>query len=150
MIQTKEKVLTSKEISKIEQNNKYEELSEFTRESGITEDKKINTIKSTVRYLKDNKKISDDFIAMFSTLSFEEIICLRLELTSNLVKNRLFGFALKRTLIKLFTNVIDSYALTHFRTNRDAANFLGITNEELTLVKLKRKKRVRPTKEYWS
>ena len=145
-----EKSLT--ELKKVETNNLYEELiDDFSRNSVVApeEKRKAVQIKSVVKYLKDNKKITDDFLIMFSTLSLEEIIYLKLELCSDTVKNRLFGFALKRTLLKIVTDVIDTYALTHFRTNRDVANFLGITMVELNNVKEVRKKRRRIFKEYW-
>ena len=146
-----EKEKNEREIKIISQNNFYEELPADTPRNLLpksSESQKIIQIKSTITYLKENKKISDDFIVMFSTLSFEEIIYLKLELVSNIVKNRLFGFALIRTLIKLSTEVVESYAFTHFRTNRDVANFVGISNDKLSDKKVERNKRKRNVKEY--
>ena len=87
----------------------------------LREYKGRNNEYSLRKKLKKEKKITDDFEIMLSTLTLEEIIGLRLELASLYIKS--IKYITKEACLK--------FALSATRTYGDAASFLGMNESDL-------------------
>ena len=76
--------------------------------------------------LKKEKKLNDSFESILNTLTLEEIIALKLELSSSYINNRLYNIPIYYNLIYIVREAVLNYALSATRTKADAARFLGI------------------------
>ena len=76
--------------------------------------------------LKKEKKLNDTFESILNTLTLEEIISLKLELSSCYINNRLYNIPIYNSLIYITREAVLNYALSATRTKADAARFLGI------------------------
>ena len=81
--------------------------------------------------LKKDKKITDDFEIMLSTLTLEEIIGLRLELASLYINNKLYNFPIYKSIKYITKEACLKFALSATRTYGDAASFLGMNESDL-------------------
>ena len=77
--------------------------------------------------LKKQKKITDDFEVMLNTLTIEEIIALKLELSSKYINNKLYNISIWRSTYYICREAVLKYALSSCRTIRDAASLMGIS-----------------------
>lgn len=85
---------------------------------------------SFINKLKKEKKITSEFEVMMSTLTLEEIIAIKLELSSRYINNRLYNFPIWSSLNNIIKEAVLNYALTACRSFSDAASFLGMTQRE--------------------
>ena len=76
--------------------------------------------------LKKEKKLNDSFETILSTLTLEEIIGLKLELSSSYINNKLYNFPIWNNIIYMVKDACLKYALSACRTKREAARFLGM------------------------
>ena len=76
--------------------------------------------------LKKEKKLNDTFETILSTLTLEEIISLKLELSSCYINNRLYNIPIYYNLIYIVKEAVLNYALSACRSKADAARMLGI------------------------
>ena len=76
--------------------------------------------------LKEQYKINDLFEVMLSNLSLEDIISLKLELSSNYINNRMYNFPLWSAIPYITKEAILKYSLSATRSKRDGARFLGM------------------------
>jgi len=76
--------------------------------------------------LKRDKKITDEFEIMLSTLTLEEIIGLRLELASSYINNKLYNFNIYKSIRYMTKEACLKFALSSTRTMKDAASLLGL------------------------
>jgi hypothetical protein len=91
---------------------------------------------SFINKLKKQKKINDEFEVMLSALTLEEIISVKLELSSRYINNRLYNFPIWSSLNNIIKEAVLTYALAACRSYSDSASFLGINQRELrTLIK---------------
>ena len=97
----------------------------------LREYKGRNNEYSLRKKLKKEKKITDDFEIMLSTLTLEEIIGLRLELASSYINNKLYNFPIYKSIKYITKEACLMFALSATRTIKDAASFLGINESEL-------------------
>ena len=81
--------------------------------------------------LKREKKITDDFEIMLSSLTLEEIIGLRLEIASSYINNKLYNFPIYKSIKYITKESCLMFALSSTRTIKDAASFLGINESDL-------------------
>lgn len=81
--------------------------------------------------LKKDKKITDDFEIMLSTLTLEEIIGLRLELAALYINNKLYNFPIYKSIKYITKEACLKFALSATRTYGDAASFLGMNESDL-------------------
>ena len=92
---------------------------------------KINK-KSKTRYysiinkLNKENKINKEFESIISNLSLEDIIALKLELSTQPVKNRLYGLPIWDNLVKITQEAILKYAVSATKTQGEAMRFLGL------------------------
>jgi hypothetical protein len=76
--------------------------------------------------LKKEKKVNDDFEVMLNNLSLEEVIALKLELSTKAISNRLYGFPIWNSLPSIVKEAAYKYALSATRTQNEAMRFLGL------------------------
>ena len=76
--------------------------------------------------LKRDKKITDEFEVMLSTLTLEEIIGLRLELASSYINNKLYNLNIYKSIRYMTKEAVIMFALSSTRTMKDAASLLGL------------------------
>ena len=100
--------------------------------------KKLNSYKGKNYYysfrnkLKKQKKITDDFEVMLNMLTIEELIGLKLELSSYNINNKLYNIPIYKNLIYITKEACLKYALSACRTNGEAARMLGLNESEFS------------------
>ena len=93
--------------------------------------------KSIVSKLRDNNLVSDDLLVLVNNMSLEDIIALKLELSSRIVKNRFYGFDVWRNSKFIVQEAILKFAISATESKKDAARFLGLDYH--TFLKLTKK-----------
>tara|TARA_B100000287_G_scaffold398135_1_gene415288 strand:- start:199 stop:573 length:375 start_codon:yes stop_codon:yes gene_type:complete len=101
---------------------------------------KVNEFYSIINKLKSQEKITDDFEVMLSSLTFEELIGLRLEIAAKSVNHKLYGFKLWESLPNIIKDALLKYTYSASRTKGEAASFLGISKQKY--LKLLKKYRI--------
>jgi hypothetical protein len=81
--------------------------------------------------MKKNKKINENFICMLSSLSLEEIIALKLELSVKNLNNKLYNFPLWSAMPNICRDAMLRYAMSACQSKRDMSRFLGIPVNKL-------------------
>ena len=82
--------------------------------------------KSIISKLKDNNLVSDDLLVLVNNLSLEDIIALKFELSSKIVKNRFYGFDIWRNSKYVVQEAMLKFAISATESKKDAARFLGL------------------------
>jgi len=83
--------------------------------------------KNLYNVLKSEYK--DDVFALFNSLSLEEIIALKLELSSKNINNKLYGFTFWSNSTKIMKEALILYAVAATKSKKEAARFLGISKK---------------------
>jgi|TARA_R110002153_G_scaffold203452_1_gene356444 hypothetical protein len=86
---------------------------------------------SISKKLKKENKTSEEFEIMLNNLSLEEIIALKLELASKIVKGKLYGLNIYNNLPVIARDAALKYAISACRTKQNAAALLGISYRRL-------------------
>ena len=86
---------------------------------------------SISRKLKSKGRISEEFEVMLNNLSLEEIISLKLELASKVMRGNLFGFPIIKAMPSITRDALITFALSATKNLSEAASLLGITVQEL-------------------
>jgi len=81
------------------------------------------------KLLKENKT-NLEFETILSTLTLEELIALKLELSMKIAGAPIYGIPLWRSVRDICKDSMLKLALSATRTKKEAAHFLGITSEE--------------------
>jgi len=81
---------------------------------------------SIVNKLKREKKINAEFESIVSSLTLEDLIALKLELSTKLVKNRLYGLPIWNNLVRITQEAVLKYAISSTKTQGEAMRFLGL------------------------
>lgn len=90
-----------------------------------------NQYYSICRKLRRENKSSDEFEVMLNNLSLEEVIALKLELSSKTVGGYLYGLPLWDTLPLIIKDAVLKYGVSATRTQAEAARFLGLNKDRL-------------------
>ena len=85
--------------------------------------------KNLYNVLKSNYR--DDVFALLNSLSLEEVIALKLELSSKNISNKLYGFTFWSSSTKIMKEALILYAVAATKSKKEAARFLGIAPREL-------------------
>ena len=85
---------------------------------------------SVVRKLRNENKSDDTFEVKVNNLSLEELIALKLELSSNDVGGTLFGLPLWTSMPDIVRDRLLRYALSATRTKGEAMRLLGLTSKD--------------------
>ena len=82
---------------------------------------------SVSRKLRKEGKSSEEFEAMLSALTLEDIIALRLELAARLTQGKIHGILLWKSLPDLIKDAAIKAAMGVTKTRKDATRILGIS-----------------------
>lgn len=93
--------------------------------------KELNKEYSILRKLRQEKKITDEFEVMLGSLSLEDIISLKLEISSRLFNGKVSGIPIWKSLPYILRESMLRHALSITSTKTDAARFLGLTIKEV-------------------
>ena len=88
-------------------------------------------IKSKVKELKSDNKITDKFLDQISLLTLEDIITLKLELSIKNSGGLLYGLPLWNNISEIIKYSLLKSSLSLCKSKTEAANFLGITLNQL-------------------
>ena len=77
------------------------------------------------------RKIDSDFEVILNTLTLEEIIALKLELSNLYINNKLYNFPLYKSIKYIIKESLLIFALSATRTTRDASNLLGFRERDI-------------------
>ena len=80
--------------------------------------------------LQADNKIDNDFELILNNLTLEEIIGLKLELSSSYINNRLYNIPIWNNIYYICKEAVLKYALSSCRSIRDAASFIGISESD--------------------
>jgi hypothetical protein len=86
---------------------------------------------SIINKLRRDKKSNDEFEIMLNNLSLEEIIALKLELSSRSFSKRMYGVPLWSNLINVVQDAVLKYALSATRTQAEAMRMLGLKESNM-------------------
>ena len=95
----------------------------------------INTTRrwtSTLRKLRKEGKITEQFEVQLANLSLEEVIAIKLELSSKTLGSPLFGLPLWQSLTNIVQDAVLKFAISTTQTSSEAARFLGIDQKNLS------------------
>ena len=96
-----------------------------------------NTYYSLCKKLRQEKRSNDEFETMLGNLTLEEVIGLKLELSTKPVNNRLYGFPLWFNLTDIVRDAIFKYTYSATRTQIEAMRFLGLRENKFHILKKK-------------
>ena len=82
--------------------------------------------KSIITKLKDQSKLNDSLLVLISNLTLEDLIAIKLELSCNLINNRLYGFDIWRKFNNITKEALLKFAISATHSKTDAARFLGL------------------------
>jgi hypothetical protein len=88
---------------------------------------------STVNNLRRQKKINDEFEVMMSSLTLEEVIAVKLELSARFLNNRMYNFPIWKSIEAICREAVVRFALSACRSKLDTASFLGLSLGELNI-----------------
>ena len=86
---------------------------------------------SISRKLRSEGRTSEEFEVMLNNLSLEELISLKLELASKIMRGNLFGFPIIKAMPSITRDALITFALSATKNLSEAASLLGITIQEL-------------------
>ncbi len=80
--------------------------------------------------LRKENKIDNNFELILNNLTLEEIIGLKLELSSEYINNKLYNFPIWNSIHYICREAILKYSLSACRTIKDAASLMGISESD--------------------
>ena len=89
---------------------------------------------SIINKLRKERKSNEEFEMMLSNLSLEDIVALKLELSSRSISNRMYGFPIWNSLASLVKEAVFKSAT---RTQMEAMRFLGLKEDSFHVLKKK-------------
>ena len=87
--------------------------------------------------LKKEKRSNDEFEIMLSNLTLEEVIALKLELSTKPVSNRLYGIPIWSSIQNIVQDAVFKYAFSATRTQAEAMRFLGLKEQSFHILRKK-------------
>jgi hypothetical protein len=81
---------------------------------------------SIINKLKKERKTNEEFEIMMNNLTLEEVIALKLELSTRGLASRSYGIPLWSNLLYVVQDAVLKYALSATRTKAEAMRFLGL------------------------
>ena len=92
---------------------------------------------SIINKLRKDKKSNDEFEIMLNNLSLEEVIAIKLELSSRSFSRRMYGVPLWSNLINVVQDAVLKYSLSATRTQSEAMRMLGLKESNMHDLKKK-------------
>ena len=84
---------------------------------------------SIINNLKEQNKLNDQLLICINNLSLEDLIAVKLELSTNLLNHRLYGLDIWNKMPKITKEAVLKFSLSVTKNKTDAARFLGITQQ---------------------
>lgn len=84
---------------------------------------------SIITKLKDQNKINDQLLTCINNLTLEDVIAVKLELSTNLLNHRLYGLDIWNNMTAITKEAVLKFSLSVCKNKTDAARFLGITQQ---------------------
>ena len=84
---------------------------------------------SIINKLKDQNKLNDQMLVYLNNLTLEDLIAVKLELSTNLLNHRLYGLDIWNKMSNITKEAILKFSLSVTKNKTDAARFLGITQQ---------------------
>ena len=81
---------------------------------------------SFINLMKRDRRINENFLNTLSSLSLEEVIAIKLELSVQNINNKLYNFPLWSAMPHITRDALLRYAMSACQSKRDMAKFLGI------------------------
>jgi hypothetical protein len=97
------------------------------------------TNKSIILKLCQRGFLTEGILVNINSLSLEDLIAIKLELSSNNLNNRLYGFDIWRNTSYIVKEALLKFAISTTNSKKDAARFLGLTYTEFKKVQAKYK-----------
>lgn len=88
---------------------------------------------SISKKLLKEKVTNEQFESILNSLTLEQIIALKLELSSRIVKGKLFGFPIFKAIDHIIKDSLVKFSLSATKSQKEAAAMLGITVKDLRL-----------------
>ena len=85
---------------------------------------------SIIKKLREERKTNEEFEIMLGNLTLEDIIALKLELSTRNISNRLYGMPIWYNLVSIVQDAVLKYALSSTRTQAEGAFFLGLRQQD--------------------
>ena len=89
---------------------------------------------SIINKLKDQNIINDQLLVCINRLSLEDLIAIKLELSTNLLNNRLYGLDIWNKMDSITKEALLKFSLSVTKTKADASRFLGITQQNFNRI----------------
>ena len=89
-----------------------------------------NDKKTFISELREQQKITEEFLDTLSVLTIEELVSLKLEVSSRLINGKLYNFLLWQNLPYIIRNSLLDFVDRNCKTKMDMANTLGIPYEQ--------------------
>ena len=83
--------------------------------------------KSVILALKAKNLIDDSLLVCINSLTLEDLIAIKLELSANHINNRPYGFDIWRKSGYIIKEALLKFAISTTNSKKDAARFLGLT-----------------------
>jgi hypothetical protein len=83
--------------------------------------------KSVILALKAKNLLDDSLLVCINSLTLEDLIAIKLELSANHINNRPYGFDIWRKSGYIIKEALLKFALSTTNSKKDAARFLGLT-----------------------
>jgi len=93
--------------------------------------KSLNKDFSLIRNLKKQNRLSYDLEVLLNSLTLEEIIALKLELSSKAVGHKLYGFPIWFSIQDIVKEAVLIFAMSATKTKGEASRLLGLTPKYL-------------------
>jgi hypothetical protein len=90
--------------------------------------------KSIIKILKTKSIINDHTLSQIASISLEDLIAIKLELSANHMNNRPYGFDMWRNSVYIIKEALLKFAISTTKSKKDAARFLGLTYVEFKRV----------------
>ena len=81
---------------------------------------------SFINLMKKDRRINENFLNILSSISLEEAIALKLELSIKNINNKMYNFPLWASMPNITRDAMLRYAMAACQSKRDMARFLGI------------------------
>ena len=89
--------------------------------------------------MKAQNLLDDSLLVCINSLTLEDLIAIKLELSANHINNRPFGFDIWRKSGYIIKEALLKFAVSTTHSKKDAARFLGLTYSEFKKVMRKYK-----------
>lgn len=87
--------------------------------------------RSFISILKNEGRVNERFLNIVSDLTLEELIGIKIEMTSRMFKGKLYNLPLWSAFPRIAREALLYVAITTCKTKTDMSTFLGITTEQL-------------------